>query len=78
MRVEGGAATAAAFDVTDLDRAVERIAAVATDHGRLDGFINKWAHATAKAFSNSPCLKYAHKSKQISSGRCGCRVRRHA
>jgi gluconate 5-dehydrogenase len=40
LRVEGGAASAAAFDVTDLDRAVERIAAVATDHGRLDGFIN--------------------------------------
>jgi gluconate 5-dehydrogenase len=40
LRAEGGAASAAAFDVTDLDRAVERIAAVAADHGRLDGFIN--------------------------------------
>jgi gluconate 5-dehydrogenase len=40
VRAEGGAASAAAFDVTDLDRAVEHIAAVAADHGRLDGFIN--------------------------------------
>ncbi|HEY6995138.1 MAG TPA: SDR family oxidoreductase [Xanthobacteraceae bacterium] len=40
VRAEGGAASAAAFDVTDLDRAVARIAAVAAEHGRLDGFIN--------------------------------------
>jgi gluconate 5-dehydrogenase len=40
LRAEGATASATAFDVTDLDRAVERIAAVAADHGRLDGFIN--------------------------------------
>ena len=40
LRADGGTASAAAFDVTDLDRAVEHIAALAVDHGRLDGFIN--------------------------------------
>jgi gluconate 5-dehydrogenase len=40
LRAEGATASAAAFDVTDLDRAAEQIAAVAADHGRLDGFIN--------------------------------------
>src|SRR5436190_16943353 len=40
LRAEGGAASAASFDVTDLDRAARHIAAVAADHGRLDGFIN--------------------------------------
>jgi gluconate 5-dehydrogenase len=29
-----------AFDVTDVERAAESIAAVAAHHGRLDGFVN--------------------------------------
>lgn len=40
IRAEGGAASAAVFDVTDLDRAAAAIAIVAAEHGRLDGFIN--------------------------------------
>lgn len=36
----GGAASAAAFDVTDFDRAAGCIAALAAKHGRLDGFVN--------------------------------------
>jgi gluconate 5-dehydrogenase len=40
VRAEGGAASAAAFDVTDVEHAVKAIAAVAAEHGRLDGFIN--------------------------------------
>jgi len=40
IRGEGGTATAAVFDVTDLDRAAAAIAAVAATHGRLDGFVN--------------------------------------
>ena len=40
VRAEGGVASAAAFDVTDLERAAERIAAVAAERGRLDGLVN--------------------------------------
>jgi gluconate 5-dehydrogenase len=40
VRAEGGAASAAPFDVTALDHAVACVAAVAAEHGRLDGFIN--------------------------------------
>jgi gluconate 5-dehydrogenase len=40
VRADGGAASAAAFDVTEVERAAERIAALAAQHGRLDGFIN--------------------------------------
>jgi gluconate 5-dehydrogenase len=40
VRAEGGTASAAAFDVTDVEHAVKAIAAVAAEHGRLDGFIN--------------------------------------
>jgi gluconate 5-dehydrogenase len=40
IRDEGGAASAAVFDVTELDRAADAIAAVAAEHGRLDGFVN--------------------------------------
>lgn len=40
IRAEGGAASAAVFDVTDLDRAAAAIATVAAEHGRLDGFVN--------------------------------------
>lgn len=40
LRAEGGVASAAAFDVTDLDHAAACIAAVAAEHGRLDGFVN--------------------------------------
>jgi len=40
VRAEGGSASAMAFDVADLDHAVERIGAVVADHGRLDGFVN--------------------------------------
>ena len=40
IREEGGQASAAAFDVTDTDRAAGAISDIATRHGRLDGFIN--------------------------------------
>lgn len=40
LRDEGGAASAAAFDVADLDHAAACIGAVAAAHGRLDGFVN--------------------------------------
>lgn len=40
IRGEGGLGSAATFDVTDLDRAAAAIAAVASAHGRLDGFVN--------------------------------------
>ncbi|MGH7006565.1 MAG: SDR family oxidoreductase, partial [Alphaproteobacteria bacterium] len=40
VRAEGGRASAAAFDVTDTERAADRIADVAARHGRLDGFVN--------------------------------------
>jgi gluconate 5-dehydrogenase len=40
VRAAGGAASADAFDVTDVAHAAERIAALAAQHGRLDGFIN--------------------------------------
>jgi gluconate 5-dehydrogenase len=40
VRADGGAASAAAFDVTNVEQADERIAALAARHGRLDGFIN--------------------------------------
>ncbi|HUN46385.1 MAG TPA: SDR family oxidoreductase [Stellaceae bacterium] len=40
LRADGAAASADAFDVTDLDDAAERIAALSRKHGRLDGFIN--------------------------------------
>jgi gluconate 5-dehydrogenase len=40
VRAEGGAASAATFDVTALDHAAACVAAVAAEHGRLDGFIN--------------------------------------
>jgi len=40
IRAEGGAASAAAFDVIDIEKAGQSIAAVAEKHGRLDGFVN--------------------------------------
>lgn len=40
IRREGGAASAAVFDVTDLEGAAGAINEVAAAHGRLDGFIN--------------------------------------
>jgi gluconate 5-dehydrogenase len=40
LRTDGGSASAAAFDVTDPEGAAARIAEVAAEHGRLDGFIN--------------------------------------
>src|SRR5205807_767051 len=40
VRAAGGAASAAAFDVSDVEPAAERIAALAAQHGRLDAFIN--------------------------------------
>lgn len=40
LRAEGGLASAAAFDVMDLDYATAAIAEVAAKHGRLDGFVN--------------------------------------
>lgn len=40
IRSEGGAAFAAAFDVSDVERAAAVIADIAAEHGRLDGFVN--------------------------------------
>jgi gluconate 5-dehydrogenase len=40
LRADGGAASAAAFDVADLDHAAACIGTVAAEHGRLDGFVN--------------------------------------
>lgn len=37
VRAQGGGASAMTFDVTDLDHAIERIAAVTAEHGRLEG-----------------------------------------
>jgi gluconate 5-dehydrogenase len=40
IRGEGHRASAAAFDILEVERAADRVAALAEAHGRLDGFVN--------------------------------------